>query len=677
MIIKLDPIYTQGQATVSKRWVAVNFFNRIIFVNPNNDVLYYDGTNTRILGGLPLNELRWDGGVSFVNHVVLWKGNTLRWSDVNDAQNWIPVGATSGTGVVNTITNFTQPVVNSTVTVQVDGDPAGWVEGTFVRAIYTQNSVPLINYYTVVSVTEPTGKQVFTVNSSQTTTALTQRTIFTETAPSFGEGALIKVQGQTDNFTVRKESKKIGFVGVLAQPFTRPAVGSFVQITFSTAPVGLNSGDYISIAPDNSTPSRVGQDVYLVMGQANSNLIYNVQATNVGTDKKNHIAGDNVIYQPGIETAVFGPNVTITASSVLVDAHEVVLANENLSGAAQQGAIVPIGTQILPLTANEAGQYRGAGGEDRGPILACFQLGDLLYVCRRRGIQTASYVGRQEGIFTFRDEITDEGLLGKYLWVKVGYDETYLWGHRDMYKLSGTQLEPVARQVSKKMLQEEFDFDRLDEYIMYHNEADKEIWTVYRPKSEANPTKGNLKLMIYNYAEDSCVFDEWDEDIGGVTAIGGLNLADGSRSTMVGVSNNQITTANDKFLVHGKIDGNPIYSFLGRAIQSEAVTADLDFQDATAWKYIDTIRLDMYIKNPLPSRPFRLWVQFGGRNNLDSDVRWTNGQWVDVSGSGNIVTRVNLRASGRYITVKFLAEQADIQWRIASYTLSGRLGGTF
>jgi hypothetical protein len=676
MLIKLEQIFTNGAATLTDRWVAVNFFNRIIFINPNNDILYYNGVTTKTLGGLPLDELRWDGGVSFVNHLVLWKGNALKWSDVNDSQNWIPVGATSGTGVVNTIANFNQPPVGSNVTIQVDGSPTGWVGGTFVRALYTKDGVPYINYYTVVSATTPTGQEAFTVNSSQTTT-LSQRTIFTETVPNFGIGNLIKVQGQTQNFTVAREVKKTGFVGVLSAGFTRPAVGGNVTVTFSSAVVGLSLGDFVSIAPNSTTAARVGQDIYRVSGQVTGGTTFILAATDVGTNKGNHAAGDNVIYQPGIDTAFLGPNVTIPASSLLVDANQVILKNENLSGGALQGDIVPIGTQILPLNANEAGQYRGSGGEDKGPILACFQLGDLLYVARRRGIQTVTYVGRQDGIFTFRDEISDEGLLGKYLWVKVGYDEAYMWGHRELYRLSGTQLEPVARQVSKKMLQEEFDFNRLDEYLMYHNETDKEIWTIYRPKTVSDSSKGNLKIMIYNYAEDSCVFDEWDEDIGGITVVGGLNLADGSRSTMVGVLNNEITTADDKFIVHGKIDGNPVYSFLGKAIQSEAVTADLDFQDSMAWKYIDTIRLDMYIKNPLPSRPFRLWVQFGGRDNLDSDIRWTNGQWVDVSGSGNIVTRVNLRVSGRYITVKFLAEQADIQWRISSYTLSGRLGGTF
>jgi hypothetical protein len=724
MILKLKPIFTVGLATVKQRWTAVNFFNRIIYANPNNDLLSYTGaftgryddlidssTDVTVLAGLPLNELRWDGAVSFYNHVVLWKGNTLRWSDLNDAQNWIPVSATSGTGVASVYFGFNQPTAGSTVRIMLDSAPANWVEGTYVKAVYTTDgsaSLPTwsqtggqaiqelnpsfvksyVNYYSVVGVSKPSNTSVFTINSPQTWGA-NNRIIYTEGAPNFGVGNIFRVQNELIHFSVAQEYKKTGFVGVLATGFTRPALDVPVDITFTATPVGLAPGDYISIAPNNSTPSRPGQDIYRVIGADTDLKTVTLQNFNIGTNQvATHAAGDNVIFQPLIVTEPLDPileglitinpytEIPINASALLVDAHQAVLRNENLSGANQQGETIPQGIPLIPLTANEAGQYRGAGGEDRGPILACFQLGDLLYICRKRGIQTMQYEGRPS-IFVIRDEISDEGLLGKYLWVKIGADEAYFWGHREMYKLSGTQIEPVAQQVSKQMLREEFDFSRLDEYLMYHNEKDKEIWTIYRPKSETDPNKGNLKIMIYNYIEDSCVFDEWDEDINGVTAVGGLNLEDGSRATVVGVLNNQITTANDKFLVYGEIDSQPVYGFLGRAIRSEAVTADLDFQDAMAWKYIDTIRLDISIKNPLQGRPFRLWVQLGGRDNLDSNIRWTEGQWVDVSGSGNVVTRVNQRVGGRYITVKFLAEQAGIQWKIASYTLSGRLGGTY
>jgi len=676
MLLTINPIYSSGAATVTKRWHAVNFFNRIIFINPNNDIVYYSGaTPMNILAGLPLDELRWDGGVSFYNHVVLWRGNTLRWSDLNDPQNWIPVGATSGTGVANTTTGFTQPTTGSLVTTSLDADPTGWVEGTFVRASYTLSGVPYVNYYTVSGVNEPTGKQAVTISSSQTT-SLTRPLLFTEESTNFGAGALIKVQGQTNTLEVVSEFKKSGFAGVLSAPFTRPTGSNTTTITFSAKPVGMFSGDFISIAPNSTTPSRPGQDIYQIAGVSADGVTFTVFAMDTGTNQQNHIAGDNVIYQPAVELSLSSPFITALGFSLLIDSSQVTLRNEGLSGVAPQGATIPPGTQLIPLTANEAGQYRGAGGEDRGSIQACLQLGDLLYVFRKRGIQTVQYTGRPE-VFIIRDEISDEGLLGKYLWVKVGSDEAYFWGHREMYKMTGSQIEPVAQQVSKQMLRDEFDFSRVDEYLMYHNENDKEIWTIYRPKTVTNPNKGNLKIMIYNYVEDSCVFDEWDEDINGVTAIGGLNLSDGTRSTMFGALNNQITTAADKFLVYGEIDGAPIYSFLGRNMLSEAVTADMDFGDATAWKYIDTIRLDMYIKNPLVGRPFRLWVQFGGRDNLDSDTKWTAGQWIDVSGSGNIVTKVNQRVSGRFIAVKFLSEQAGIQWRIASYTLSGRLGGTF
>jgi hypothetical protein len=183
--------------------------------------------------------------------------------------------------------------------------------------------------------------------------------------------------------------------------------------------------------------------------------------------------------------------------------------------------------------------------------------------------------------------------------------------------------------------------------------------------------------MIYNYVEDSCTFDEFPATLTGITCAGGLNFPDGSREVIFGIKANLSSGRGPGFIVYGEAEQVPFYNRLGDAYECEAVTADIDFEDPLSYKYIDTLQMNLYVENKLANRPFRLWVSIGGRDNLDSTVNWTGGQWVDVSGTGNIVTRVNQRVSGRFISVKFYSNQKDVRWRLAGFNLMGRRGGVY
>ena len=851
MYLHFDELYNAGLANNTQRWTAANFYNKIIFANPNQNVLAYDGTlPLYILPGLNADETSWDIVTTFYNHVILAKGNTLRGSDLNDATNWIPVGETSGTGVVHLLGTMVQPDANASVTIEVDALPTGWAVGTFVSMVVA--STKTVNYYSVVGLSPFTDASAIGIPGGQTVNvSLSPIAIFIDTISNFEQGAVIKADSGTVEYTVISNSTMEGYLGQFTTGFTMPAVGSTVAVTLTDDTL-VSAGDYINIAPNTTTQATVGQDIYKVVSVSGRNLV--IQRMGIGSNQTNHTAGDNIIWQPAI--IVSGLTSVIAANANIHEAYKVTLNRVDTIGCNATGYSFTAGQEIDPLETNEAWQYRGSGGADAGGIKALFQLGTNLYICRNRSIQTMQYSGRPE-IYTIRDEISDEGLLGKYLWVKVGNDEAYFWGHKEMYRLAGGQIQPVAQQVSKRMLREEFVPSALDTYLMYHNEKDKEIWTIYgsqtvldvplevalptppiTPASIAIPTdpttygynimmqhtaasaqgvvflnisapwyehfgylftdgtaksysgvkpSGNgswwegtwtttdsqitvniatvggpynlikpgiltfdmntlpgwiycinstnnygnygkwlapvvggdgysailpgtpipykywngipavattptkpykpsvtqlvpLKVMIYNYIENSCVFDEWDPALSGISAIGGLNFDDGSRETIVGVLNNKILGTGPGFLAYGEFNQTPIYNNCGRAIQSECVTADLDFEDAQSWKYIDTLQLSLYIKDPNPlilKRPFRLYVDFGSKENLDGQVTWAKGQWVDVSGNGNIITSVNQRISGRYICLKFRSEQTDIQWRLASYTLSGRKGSTY
>jgi hypothetical protein len=675
MYLQLEQIYSGGNASITERWHFANFFNRIFFCNPNNDIGIYDGTlPTRIAPGLPMDELRWDGVTVFANHVMVWRGNVIRWSDINDGTIWIPVGETSGTGVVTTLHTFQQPQPGGQITLEVDSIPTGWVQGTYVQI--PNPATKNVNFYSVVGVSPYNTADSLTVNATQILQAF-ENSIFTNTIPAFLKGSKIKIQGIPIVLTVKENKSKVGFVGVLKDALNL-AAGQSGYAKF-TEEVLVEVGDFINIAPDTSTGAQVGQNIFKVITKV-SNSEYMVTCLGVGTNIGNHAAGCNVIHQPAVIVAAPGTlpaggpvyPIIIPVSSAIKETYIVDIKLEDLSGHDLHPYVLPIGSKILPLTANEAGQYRGSGGEDRGRIKNCIVLGETLYIFRNRGIESFQYSGRPE-VFIKRDEVTDEGLLGKYLITKVGYDEAYFWGHKDMYKMSDGQLEAVAIPVSKKLLREEFLAGDVDTYFMWHNERDKEVWTFYKPKGGT----GVLKAMIYNYFEDSCVFDIYPEQLNNVTIAGGLNFPDGTREVLFGVSNNQILNNGPGFIAYGEFAGVKFWDRLGQPISSEAITIDLDFEDSMTYKYIDTLQLNLWVENIFEDRPFKLWVSLGGRDNLDSKPTWSGGQWVDVSGTGNIVTKINQRISGRFISAKFYSNQPGVHWKIGSYVLAGRKGGTY
>jgi hypothetical protein len=664
MYLELEQIFSGGSATLEQRWHFANFFNRIFFCNSNDDIRVYDGTlPTFIAPGLPTTELRWDGCTVFANHVMVWKGNVIRWSDINDGTLWIPVGETSGTGVVSNIVAFAQPAIGSSVQVELDKIPTGWVSGTFIRIFNGKN----VNYYTVTGVSKFNTSEAVTIAITQNL-ASGGTAIYTTRPTSFVEGGKIKVSGSSKKYTVKKNASRAGFIGTLSTTLNL-TINTFGNISFREV-VALNEGEYISVAPNPTTAATTGQDIYQIVGKVDD-LTYRVWCKGVGSNLGSKAAGCNVIFQPAVEVQAFDTE-AIPTTSALVEVYEVSIKREDTTGADATGFSFPQGSQLLPLLPNEAGQYRGSGGEDRGPIKACIVLGDAMYVCRNRGIESFQYTGRPE-IFIKRDEITDEGLLGKYLWTKVGYDEAYFWGHRELYRMTNGQIEPVAQQVTKKMLREEFDASKVNSYFMFHNERDGEIWTFYSPKGQPNI----LKAMIYNYLENSCVFDSYPTELTSITVAGGLNFPDGSREILFGVANNTILNSGPGFVAYGELNKLPFWDRLGLPISSEATTIDLDFEDSMAYKYIDTLQLSLWVEKDLDKRPFKLWVSFGGKDNLDSKVNWTGGQWIDVSGTGNIHTKINQRVSGRFISLKFYSNQIGVRWKIASYVISGRKGSTY
>ncbi len=376
-----------------------------------------------------------------------------------------------------------------------------------------------------------------------------------------------------------------------------------------------------------------------------------------------------------------------------------------VSGQVAEGTTIPAGTEIVSMDANEAGEIRNVGANVNGDIFAVVPLNEYGVILKRRSIQSMQYVGRENGVFFIRGEIQNEGPISRNAWGLIHERGIVFLGTEELYEYRGGQdLTPICQQHSKLVFKE-LDRSRADEIVVYHNKRGNEIWVVYPVLT------GETRVLIYNYAFQTATLDDYDAALNGITAIGTIDwevaptwasleptrlwetetlrwyelVEDGQQPyTVIAVGGDEASEelgetgeTVPRLLLHGRVfsrasknNCNPV------PYLCKAETNDYDFGDGRAWKYLDTVYLNVEVKTPL-DRPMHLYVAVGARDNLDSDIRWTAPSRVEVSGNGMKTTKVNLRASGRFLRLRFFSQSNGIEWRIAGFTLIGRKGGTF
>jgi hypothetical protein len=236
----------------------------------------------------------------------------------------------------------------------------------------------------------------------------------------------------------------------------------------------------------------------------------------------------------------------------------------------------------------------------------------------------------------------------------------------------------------------DIDQSKADDIIMSHDEK------VYEVRITYISVDGTQKQFIYNYKEDSCTYDVYPDTFGKVTAAGAVDwqkdiaweddttawtsddfswdytieLGDKTRITLMGLEG---LTGQYPLIV----DQGSVYTFDGDAYLSLCETVDFDFKSPEFWKYSDAVRFSLQVKQHLDPRPFKLYMQIGGRDSLDADIRWSDPQSIEVSGNGNISPKINIRKSGRYLRLRFYSQEKNIQWRISGYNLIARMGSTY
>jgi hypothetical protein len=415
----------------------------------------------------------------------------------------------------------------------------------------------------------------------------------------------------------------------------------------------------------------------------------------------------------GLYDASFPPDSSIS------EAYALKLTLNSLTGTAPAGSNFVSGTQILSLNANEAGQLVNAGDRINGPIWAMSTSGLYAVIMKERSFQSIQYVGLPN-IFNIWPEFTDEGLLGKNTWCKVGENTIYFWGHRAFFQFAsgGGDATPIGQKQFVEVLKE-IDLERVSEACMYHKEDRREVWFVY-PTLYRDASTAPSRVFIYNYEQGSISLDDYAEDSlrilentpdrclengdlrlleaspsaqSPITAVGALpNYTEALEwQNWEGTWQSQLIAWNDltggnafltlmalypegevQLVAHGSV-----YDRDGEAIFSAWETVLHDGGDEQAFKYVDLVQFSLAVNEQQNTRPFRLYIQVGVRANFDSLTVWSTPQWVDCAGNAEYATKKNFKMSGRFVGLRFFSDQADCQWRIASYTISGRLGGTY
>lgn len=717
---KLTEIYNSAKTSRSSRWVAADWFDRVLFASPGAMPLFWaPGMQVaREIPGLPTAQ-GYDGLAVFNGHLILHYGDVLKWSDKNDYSLWIPIGSSPTTGSGKLIKDITAGEVSGTIGPVDLYDWTGELSaGQYVRIVANESSPSNItyDYFKVDSFASPETQNAISITTVQTIATGATNQVFLEYSDYYNDwttGARLTVNETATDLTVTGKSKNKNVSIALdpdLNPNTKiPDVGQVVELKLDQVPAQLESGDYVSI----SDGAIEGGDIYRVVKSGNVIILKRIGVGSrvVGvTTNLVPSSGYYLVFQPYVEVKNNGAsNFSVQSNSTIEVTTSVVLETLGYTASTRPGTRIPAGSILESIPATQAGELVNAGSRINGDIYSITTLADQAYILKEWSIQSIQDVGADQGTFFLRTEIHDEGLLGKYAWTRFMDRSIAFIGHKNFYVYSGGQdLQPIATS-QWDTFRKEVDKARRNEIAAYHNKAFNEIWFIY-------PTLlDETKVLIFNYEFQTITLDEYPSALNGLTGIGTIEweLAPTWESLEITEEFNDedkkyyqyvdegeqeytvIATGGDagnaslyedtnknipRLLVHGRVfsrnSRDDCNSNNANNYECFAETPDFDWGEPESFKYLDTVFLSLYVPQPL-SGSQTLEVYAGARNNLDEPVRWTEAQTVSITGSGNGITRVNLVTSGRYIRLKFRSNEVDAKWQISAYRMIARLGGTY
>lgn len=769
--LTFSTLYTMpaGASNEADRWSATDFYDKTVFAQKDAPPqVYTTGTATYPLPGLADGSY-YAGVTAFQQHLLLWKDTTLKWSELNDVTNWIPVAETIASLRLTVDSSYLQPTAGSTVQVFAQEPPTGITVGQYVRA-----SVGLTeNFYTVTASTPVAELLPITINDQQTVAASATTPIFLTTSAAWEVGQLASVTGNSTRLTVASVSNYP--TTTTAFPVKTAAVTSAtnprtVTLVLSAQLTDFAPLDYVSLGPSSVN----GVDIWRVNAAGVTQNLSDVQlaltqvteagqpTSGLGSLPLGNTAavavGVNVVHQPYVNlTKAEAGTITITASNTLTEEYGVTLKLEALTGRLPGGTKAPTGLTraanvvtvtfaavhgypvgatvtvagvtastfngtflvasvpttltftyaqtaanvsssvhgtvqgtipaasiITTLDANEAGETLIVGASDNGAIYQVVPLGDYAYIFKNRCIQSVQYVGRLSGTFFIHTEVRDEGLIGSNAITRLSESRAVFLGNRELYDYrGGSQIIPVCQQYTRQLF-EELDRGRIHEVILHHKELRNEVWVIY-------PTQGGSKVLVWNYLEDTATLDLYDNNLLGLCSVGQTRwstdptwlhfgdqtweqLADTvTWDSLLGTGEELVTllaSGTGEIFVHGSG-----FNRDGDAYTALFETMDYDFGDPDVWKYVQTVVVQLQVKN-VANVERKLYLQVGTKANADGTVTWGTAQTLYVQGDGQEPTKVNPGGAGRFVRLRFYSEDADVEWRVSGFEIYARVGGT-
>lgn len=712
----LTEIHRGAGTSRTSRWLAADWYDRVLFTAPGASPLFWAPgmEQARPVPGLPAT-VGYDGVEVFNGRALLWSDDTVKWCAQNDFANWVPVPVTAATGRGILLDDVAAQEISSVIgPVHFEEFSGELAVGQFVRIVSNEADPETItyDYFTVESFANSLNEYGQTLSVDQTVEAGKTAKVFLEFPDAYvewSEGARVSVAGASTELTIGERSRNQNVVYSASESnndFLVPEVGGKTHITLRESPQELEPGDVISIAHRSD---EAGQDLYEVLQVAQT---LTIKRLGVGANQANPggpVAGAEtvVVFQPWVELVnETAANVFIVRNSEIRTITAATLRTLAYTGATPPGERIPSGAVLETLDANDAGEFVNAGSRVNGAVYAITTLAEFAYILKEWSIQSMQDVGRDLGTFYVRTEIHDEGLVGRYAWTRFGDRSIAFIGHKAFYVYTGGQdLRPFADS-QWDAFRAEFDRSRADEVVAYHNRPFSEIWFVY-------PTLDNkTKVLVYNYDAQSITLDEYDSALNGLTAVGMIEwelaptwesldygekfnsedkryyqyVEDGEQEYAIlgiggdaGNSNlNEDPTAEiPRLLLHGrKFSRDSRDDCTPAAYECLAETPDFDWGDPAAVKYLDAVYLSLHVPEPLAG-PLTLEVSAGFRMNLDEGLSYSGSQTVSLTGSGNGVTKVNLKATGRYIRLRFRSNTAGAKWSISAYRMMARVGSTW
>ncbi len=684
--------YGSELASLSRRISACNFLNKVIFAQPDAPLLAWNGAGvaTEVSGLVPGE--RFFGVSAFHDLLVIWFGDRLKWSDSNDFTSWIPVAKTASSFVFTLTSPYTKGALGEESDfLAVDKSPTGLVAGQFLRI----DTDPTYSFFEVVRVLPTVGQDGAVAGFLQVFPVDVAMQLFLRAFVPYLKGTRLYFGG-AETLEVQADAVSPGGETMtLAADFTNPSEDYTVEVSVTSRP-GIPTGGFVSVG----STLNPGQDIFSVQAVDLNAQTITLRRMGVGLTSSPvaHYAGEFIVAQPFVSVKNIGTSsVSATFLNEVSERYGFTVKPLDLTGSAAVGTVYPEGAKMLTLDANEAGEQTNTGSGVTGEILQFVTLSDYGYILKHRSFQSVQYVGVDQGILFMRAEITDEGLIGRYSFVKVGKDELYFWGNKEIYRYSGgNQLVPIGQQFTRQLFAE-LDRSRVDEIVGFHKEGGNEIWFIYPTKSSLGIS--TLRVFVYNYLENSCTLDDYPAVLGALTAAGRVEWAsvltwDQAEGTweapipfIAGATwDDGGASASETFDIIASSEGDlgvPLglvhdagaYDRLGAAYVSYWESADMDAGDPAVWKYADTLLFNLQMKG-VPPVGAAISVYLGTKLNTDEALVWHGPKILQADALGTGVTKVNIPAAGKFLRVRVESNLAGIQWRVSQFRVMGRQGGT-